>query len=397
MLSRSLSRFFIAIVLACSLYWGVNKGSFYAYAENEISMFFDISEPVLVQDQLTGEMAIINSSGEYLVSFTTDGLNLFKLGENIFCIQRINDIGNQTYALCNADRTLTAFDFTDIQTIPAGSNPILATNSDYQTGYIDRIGQWIIPPIFYYAEPFSEGVALVQTKDNLGYIDQQGEWHLKYTYDDISAAASFSEGVATVKYKTGLWGFIDARGERIMNDCYVDANSFRCGFARVSDGEGYYFIDHHGNVLCDTRFRNARDFVFGYAIVTDESETCGVVSTSGKLIFPTNANSIINITPDHFCWIRTDDSTQYGLYNLDQESFVCSDMYETPFEEGFIWNEEGFIVKKNGLFGFLSKEGSLLLPCQYGFLGMNDEGTLLEFSGERYLYFHPEQNHTTLQ
>lgn len=103
-----------------------------------------------------------------------------------------------------------------------------------------------------------------------------------------------------------------------------------------------------------------------------------IVDVSGILVYPTTANNIINITDDHFCWICPADSALWGLYNLQTESFVCSDMYELPFEEGFIGNEEGFIVKKNDLYGYLSKEGTLLLPCQYEFLGMEADGTLLK-------------------
>lgn len=395
--SRRFGRFCMLFVFALSLCYIGHKGIFFAYAEKENSSLADSGVSTLVQDQLTGQSAIINASGEFIVPFTADNLQLFQIGSAVFCIQRGDDTGRQTYALCDAYRMLTDFDFMYIQTTYAGDYPILATDSDCQNGFIDTCGQWIVPPAFYYAEPFSEGVALVQTEDSLGYINPQGEYVLKYTYDELTTAVSFSEGVAAVEYKTGLWGYIDVHGERIINDYYADANSFSCGFARVSDGAGYYFVDHHGNTLGDTRFSYASDFLYGYAIVGNESRQRGIVSTTGELVFPIEADSIINITPDHFCWIQSDDSTLYGLYNLSTASFVCSDKYEMPFpfEEGFVWNEEGFIVKKNGLFGYLSKQGSLLLPCQYAFLGMSEEGTLLGLLEEnhRYQYFQAEKHY----
>lgn len=218
MYSRKIVLLFMSFVLALSLCSAGDKGAFFAYAENENSMSQNSAVPMVVQNRLTGECAIINADGEYIVPFTSDSLQLFRLGIEVYCIQRVDHEGNQTYALCNTYRTLTAFDFKYIQTSYADDYPILATDDDYQDGYIDASGQWIIPPVFFYAEPFSEGVAFVQTEDNLGYINQQGEFVLKYTYDELSTAESFSEGVAAVAYKNGLWGYIDLNGERIGDD-----------------------------------------------------------------------------------------------------------------------------------------------------------------------------------
>lgn len=383
--SRRIGQLFVLLVFALSLCCSVDQVSFFACAENENSQSDVPGVARVVQDQHTGECAITNSCGEFIVPYTPDDLQLFQIGPAVFCIQRVDDEGNQSYALCNAYRTLTDFDFTYIQTSYAGDYPILVTNTDDQDGYIDACGQWIIPPVFFYAEPFSEGVALVQTEEKLGYIDPYGTFVLQYTYDDLFAAESFSEGLAAVGYnKSGLWSYIDVQGERIINDYFAEAYSFSCGFARVWNAGEYYFIDHRGNILCDTRFSYASDFVYGYAIVANASKQYGIVDASGILVYPTTANNILNITDDHFCWICPADSALWGLYNLQTESFVCPDMYELPFEEGFIGNEEGFIVKKNDLYGYLSKEGTLLLPCQYEFLGMDADGTLLKYLGDNH-------------
>lgn len=347
--------------------------------------------PMLVQDQYTGECGIVNASGQLLVPFAAD-CTLYQLSTDTYCVQRTDTAGRETYALCNAQRMLTDFDFTYMQTFYAGDAPILATNADMLDGYLDASGQWLISPVWYAAEPFSEGMALVQDADSIGFIDPSGTYVLRYTRNEIVTASSFSEGMAAVEYADSRWGYINARGEKILRDDFAEADPFSCGWARVSDEQGYYFIDHHGRALCDDRFSYASSFFHGYAIVANDARQYGVVSTSGTFAFPMTAVSIISITPDHLCWIQTDDSPLFRLYDLAAGVFLSEGSYELPFEEGFVGNEHGFIVKRHGLYGYLVKTGMLLFPCQYEFLGLNGDGTLtgLTDTDDRYRYFPAE-------
>lgn len=361
----------------------------FAYAEHRSSISTYFPEPILIQDRVTGEYGIVNAHGEFIVPFSSVKLQLYKIRNEVFCVQRVDDKGSQAYALCNAYYMITDFNFTYLETTFIDEYLILAVNTDYQYGYIDIRGRWVIQPDWIYAEPFSEGLALVQTEHMFGYIDQSGAYVLQYTHDYVSSGESFSEGIAAIGYANGLWGYIDVLGEKITNGCYTECYSFSCGFARIFNGQNYYFINHYGDFLNKEAYRYASDFLYGYAIVSLDGIRYGILSTNGDLVFPMEANSIINITPDCYCWIQAEDSTLFRLYDLQTTSFICVEPYELPFEEGFVGNAEGFIVKKNNLYGYLSKKGTLLRPCQYKFLGMDDRGNLLELpdANDRYLFF----------
>ena len=82
-------------------------------------------------------------------------------------------------------------------------------------GYIDREGKTVIPARFYEAEPFSEGLAAVQS------VDEDGG--------------------------PGPWGFIDHRGEWVIAPQFkYRPSGFADGVARVSDRGRGHFITKHG-------------------------------------------------------------------------------------------------------------------------------------------------------
>jgi WG containing repeat len=62
----------------------------------------------------------------------------------------------------------------------------------------------VIPPQFEFAGSFSQGLARVQLRNRIGYIDKTGKLVISPQFDD---AGSFSEGLATI-YSNGKWGYI---------------------------------------------------------------------------------------------------------------------------------------------------------------------------------------------
>ena len=127
-------------------------------------------------------------------------------------------------------------------------------------GYIDRNGEIAIPLQYQYAQPFSEGLAMVQTGEGTGFINTSGEMVIPPVYED---AKSFSEGLACVtkaenEFGPKRAGFINRQGELVIDYLYSDfysaavsyepANIMKNGLIQVkSYDEGWYgYIDKHG-------------------------------------------------------------------------------------------------------------------------------------------------------
>lgn len=75
-------------------------------------------------------------------------------------------------------------------------------------GYVDKKGQWVIPPRHRGALPFSEGLAAVHIQGKWGFIDRKGEVVISPVFE---GAGGFSQGFAAVRMD-GKWGYIDRSG-----------------------------------------------------------------------------------------------------------------------------------------------------------------------------------------
>ncbi|WP_248925916.1 WG repeat-containing protein [Paenibacillus hamazuiensis] len=86
-----------------------------------------------------------------------------------------------------------------------------------KAGYINKQGEFAIPPIYYGAGNFREGLAAVTFDGkSYGYIDKSAQMVITPQYD---FAAPFRNGQALVKVN-GKWGFINPKGETIVSPSF---------------------------------------------------------------------------------------------------------------------------------------------------------------------------------
>src|SRR5579872_1780126 len=94
-------------------------------------------------------------------------------------------------------------------------------------GFRDAQGNIIIRPAFIYIENFSEGLACagIGTTEETGlygFINPKGDWVIMPQYN---SARSFSNGLAAVMMQ-GYWGYIDTAGKWVMRPQYHLAGPF---------------------------------------------------------------------------------------------------------------------------------------------------------------------------
>lgn len=85
-------------------------------------------------------------------------------------------------------------------------------------GYINKKGEWVIPPQFKNARSFSEGLAAVQlSRKRFAFIGSDAKAALEFEAD---AAGDFHEGLALVA-KNGKCGYINRRGIFVIPQDYI--------------------------------------------------------------------------------------------------------------------------------------------------------------------------------
>jgi WG repeat protein len=158
---------------------------------------------------------------------------------------------------------------------------------DYTWGFIDTQGRWIAKPQYKSAGEFSEGLAAVLMNDKVGFIDRQGRIAIEPQFEPDGSvgcvrygrvgASRFSEGLAPVRVKTGVWakdwGFIDRHGSWVIRPAFACAAPFNEGLALIGvrEEEGawrYGYIDKTGAVVIKPQFSEASSFRGKLALVT---------------------------------------------------------------------------------------------------------------------------------
>jgi hypothetical protein len=159
---------------------------------------------------------------------------------------------------------------------------------DDRAGYIDRTGRMVIPARFAWAQPFSEGLAIVRTElsSPVTVIDRDGR-----TVIDTGGldALSFSEGLAAVRTEAG-WTYIDTTGKTVIGPLpYRHVGIFVDGRAGVCRGSAWGFIDRTGREVIPTTWTGIARFQDGLARMESGSLFGGLkvnyIDRDGKVVW----------------------------------------------------------------------------------------------------------------
>ncbi len=141
------------------------------------------------------------------------------------------------------------------------SEGIAAVVDDSGWAYIDRSGKIIIRPFVFDngPDPFVEGLARFVAGSKLGFSDRRGHVVIP---PGFTFAEPFSEGRAVVcdgcrevaegehkLFQGGRWGYINRAGKLVIALQFEAAESFKNGRARVKIGGQWKYIDLKGAVM----------------------------------------------------------------------------------------------------------------------------------------------------
>ncbi|WP_169943239.1 WG repeat-containing protein, partial [Campylobacter sp. RM15925] len=101
-----------------------------------------------------------------------------------------------------------------------------------------------------------------------GYINAKGEQIVECKFDE---ASDFSEGLAAVK-KGYKWGFVNAKGEQVVECKFDYINDFKKGLAKVKKGLKQFTINTKGNFIVHDEYNNKIEVSGKFDYVCDFKE-----------------------------------------------------------------------------------------------------------------------------
>ncbi len=306
--------------------WKNGKPGFIDRNGNEITPFEDYLEYEQFEGGLIrlykgGKVAFSDKEGNIVIPYRDDpGFSTFKEGVAFFSAEpgttfekpRLMDKDGKEIIFDNYDR---------IEISKNGFFRVVIRDAfgRDKSGYINKYGMEVVPPVYDYITEFSEGLALAKKGEKITIIDIEG--NTIATLDKLYVIMeAFSEGRAQVgisvvenNKRSFKFGFIDTTGKEIIPTKYHDIlphendhKAFRNGFAKIRDHNFLVgFIDIYGNEIVPCIYDEVRGFSEGRAAVRKKDGKFGYIDETGKLVIP-HVYTVAEDFKDGFAKVSTD-------------------------------------------------------------------------------------------
>ena len=211
-------------------------------------------------------------------------------------------------------------------------------------GYIDNTGNYIIQPLYDFANDFNEGAAIVTEGDHYLVINTEGTEIFK----NDNVINSFHNGAASYLATVDdlwLYGYINQDGQVIVDPQFTFAGSFNQdgqAYVALPGGKTYELIDKTGAVLESYEVDLGDGYVYafddGYIIYYDSpAAKYGVISVKGQTVLKPKYSDITYLGQDLFA-VKSPDIEVYqamlepaALYNVQTKQFTDYKFYDLQY------------------------------------------------------------------
>lgn len=175
------------------------------------------------------------------------------------------------------------------------TNNIAVISKDGKYGLVNKLGEYVVEPIYDYIGEFHDGMCAFFIQDlgetvKIGYFNTKGEVVIDPIPADLALNSGYSydynfyNGVAMYRQpKTYKYGYINKSGEFIIEPMYTWAEPFKGNLAPVTKGNNYGYIDTSNNLVIPYKFVFADAFSDGLAAVYNGT-SWGYIDESGNYV-----------------------------------------------------------------------------------------------------------------
>jgi len=294
---------------------------------------------------------VIDKSGRYILQPIYSGCKL--LGNGLIAYEAYK------WKLKDAEgKDIGALEFDDIMKFSEG---LAAVKIGDKWGFINTGGELVIEPVYDFAANFEDSLCSVQINDRWGLIDIYGNKIVEPVFQN---RLWIVDDYILVQGNDGKWGYLDNKGEQVIDYKFEKALNFREGLAPVYREGKWGYIDKQGNFAIEPDFDEAKEFANGLALVKKENKFY-YINMEGTIVKETDMYyTEMYDFYDQMVAIMKDG--KYGFINENMEIVVEPeyDDYKN-FSEGF-----GIVGKKidgsyDTIYGYVDKTGKWLVEPSF--------------------------------
>ncbi|MCB9192646.1 MAG: WG repeat-containing protein [Flavobacteriales bacterium] len=207
---------------------------------------------------------------------------------------------------------------------------------------------------------FSEGFAVAKHRKN-GFVIVKPEQEDAAISIEVVEAKDPTEGLAAVKAKNGLWGFINKEGEVAIPAKFKDVGNFWGGYCWArNENDLIGYIDAEGEWVIQPKFTKAKylDPVSGIAMVVEKRDWC-YVNLDGKVTYGEKKQKLYEYS-EGLAIKRDPNTKKVGCVDANGD-WVIEPTFEVirPFLHGFA------VAKQDKFFGLLDKKGNWVIEPKF--------------------------------
>lgn len=310
------------------------------------------------------------------------------------------------YGIINFEgKEIVACEYEKIETLKGVTNS-LVTTKDGKMGLIDNSGSIIIPNEYKSIENLTnryEDGYIVQNDDGkFGVINYNKKIALECKYESIKNI--IGNGAYVVK-ENGTLKIVNSEGQTYLEDKYADIKDINNETVIVKQGNNYGLVKLTGEEQTKIDYQDLT-YLFSNYYIAKKDNKYGIINTNNEIIIDFNyTNLIYRKTADFIEGIKTDFETDLidrdmkiratGIISKvnTEKGYICLRVaneykyYNFKFEEkkasDILKSNTLFLDKKDGKYGFINKEGVVVVNYiyddatqqnEYGYSGIKKDG-----------------------
>ena len=200
-----------------------------------------------------------------------DGWGIIKKDSNYFFVDKNGNLKEPPRKYTELTEFRSGYAFGKVAGTGGGKNTYYYINTQLQEEFSVSASS---------AFQFWEDVAVV-SRDGKTYelLNKKGE--LFKTLTGIETLKFTTDGLLAIKEK-GKWGYMNQKGEYIVNPKYDDCESYKYGYAKVKTGTKWGIIDKSGTEIIEPKYDNIVPGENGFCVFY--TTAWGAIDKTGKVI-----------------------------------------------------------------------------------------------------------------